>query len=228
MVEQPSWKSEGLGTKKRVALWLVQEVGAGSVFTKEQLRAAFEGVSQVDRRMRELRDHGWQIDTNREDPALDPSEHRFVSQGVPVWEPGMASRKPAESVGAAQRRAVLVKDNYLCRTCGIGNGEAYGDDHGATSQLDIARRKVLLPEGDIEVQLVTECNRCRTGGRGECDLGAFGSALEQLSPYERKMLFSWMERDARAFNEVEKLWGVYRTMPAAARATAREMSLAHT
>lgn len=224
MVATPSWTDEGFGTKKRVALWLVQEVGIGSVFTKEQLRTAFDGVSQVDRRMRELRDHEWQIDTNREDPALDPSEHRFVRQGVPVWEPGMASRKTTESVGAVQRRAVLMKDNYLCRTCGIGNGETYADGHGATSHLDIARRRVTLPGGGIEVQLVTECNRCRVGGRdAECDLGAFASALKRLSLYEQKMLSSWVERDTRAFNEVEKLWGVYRTLPASARAEVRGM-----
>ncbi|WP_033332111.1 MULTISPECIES: hypothetical protein [Streptomyces] len=226
VVAIPSWTDEELGTKKRVALWLVQEVGLGSVFTKEQLRTAFEGVSQVDRRMRELRDHEWQIDTNREDPALDPSEHRFVKQGVPVWEPGMGSRKASESVGAVQRRSVLLKDNYLCRTCGIGNGEAYADGHGATSHLDIARRPVTLPGGGTEVQLVTECNRCRVGGRDAgADLSAFASALAQLSAYERKMLSAWMEQDARGFNEVEKLWGVYRTLPAAARADVRDMLL---
>ncbi|MFD0904579.1 hypothetical protein [Actinomadura sediminis] len=224
MAVAPSWTDERLGTKKRVALWLVQEVGVSNVFTKEQLRTAFEGVSQVDRRMRELRDHEWQIDTNREDPTLDPSEHRFVRQGLPVWEPGVAGRKATDSVGAVQRRAVLMRDNYLCRACGIGNGEAYPDGHGATSQLDIARRSVTLPSGEIKVQLVTECNRCRVGGReAGIDLSAIAMALAQLSPYERKMLSTWMERDARAFNEVEKLWGVYRTLPASARAEVRSM-----
>jgi hypothetical protein len=224
MVAIPSWTDEELGTMKRVALWLVQEVGIGSVFTKEQLRTAFDGVSQVDRRMRELRDHEWKIDTNREDPALDPREHRFVRQGLPVWEPGIASRKATESVGAVQRRAVLMEDNYLCRTCGIGNGEAYADGYGATSHLDIARRQVTLPGGGTEVQLVTECNRCRVGGRdADCDLSALAAALAQLSAYERKMLSAWMERDARSFNEVEKLWGVYRTLPASARAEVRSM-----
>ncbi|MEV0752354.1 hypothetical protein [Streptosporangium sp. NPDC050280] len=226
MTATPSWTDEGLGTKKRVALWLVQEVGTGSVFTKEQLRTAFDGVSQVDRRMRELRDHEWQIDTNREDPALDSREHRFVRQGLPVWEPGMASRKATESMGAVQRRTVLMEDNYLCRTCGIGNGEAYADDYGATSHLDIARRQVNLPGGGTEVQLVTECNRCRVGGRdANCDLSALKVAVTQLSAYERKMLSAWIERDARSFNEVEKLWGVYRTLPAAARAEIRGMLL---
>lgn len=224
MVAIPPWTDESLGTMKRVALWLVQEVGVGNVFTKEQLRTTFDGVSQVDRRMRDLRDHEWQIDTNREDPSLDPREHRFVQQGLPVWQPGVGNRKPTGSVGAVQRRAVLVRDNYLCRTCGIGNGEAYADDSGATSQLDIARRPVTLPDGSTEVQLVTECNRCRVGGRDAgSDLRTFKEALEALSAYERKMLSAWMEQDARSFNEVEKLWGVYRTLPEPARDQARSM-----
>lgn len=226
MLAMPSWTDKKLGTMKRVALWLMQEVGPGSVFTKEQLRAAFDGVSQIDRRMRELRDYEWQIDTNREDSTLESWEHRFVRQGLPVWEPGVANRKAAEAISASQRRTVLMEDNYLCRSCGIGIGEAYSDGYGTTSQLDIARRQVTLPSGDKEVQLVTECNRCRVGGRDVVsDLRTLTAALERLSAYERKMLSAWIEQDSRSFNDVEKLWGLYRTLPTPARNQFRSMLL---
>lgn len=88
----PSWTDQKLGTMKRAGLWLVAVVGEGNVFTKEDVKKAFPGVSQADRRVRDLRDFGWRIDTNREDLTLGQHEQRFVAQGEPVWEPGKGTR----------------------------------------------------------------------------------------------------------------------------------------
>lgn len=85
----PDWTNEKMGTMVRAALWLATEVGEGNVYTKEQLNAAFPGVSQIDRRVRDLRDRGWVIATNRDDALLAPHESRFVRAGEPIWEPGM-------------------------------------------------------------------------------------------------------------------------------------------
>ncbi|WP_448319452.1 hypothetical protein [Streptomyces sp. CO7] len=213
----PSWEDENLGTMKRVALWLIQVVGVGNTFTKNQLRETFQGVSQVDRRMRDLRDFDWKIDTNREDISLEADEHRFVAQGIPVWEPGKATRKTGSTVSAAQRHEVLMRDGRMCRSCGIGPGEKYvGTD--VTSQLDIARREVKLPDGRTEVQLVIECNRCRIGNRElTADLGDVLRRIERLPAMEKKIFSAWVGQDARAFSELEEIWADYRTLPAEAR-----------
>src|SRR4051794_13683960 len=89
----PAWDDTSTkhGTKIRVALWLLSVVGEGHLFTKAQLRDAFPGVEQVDRRMRDLRPHGWQLLTNREDASLSPDELRFVKAGEEVWDPRKAS-----------------------------------------------------------------------------------------------------------------------------------------
>lgn len=122
----PSWKDPNLGTMKRVALWLLAEVGEGNEFTKEQMRSVFPGVSQIDRRMRDLRSFGWRIDTNREDPTLTAAQQRFVSSGQPVWEKGMASRiASASAIGAVQRREIISNDGNMCRSCGITPGQVY-------------------------------------------------------------------------------------------------------
>jgi hypothetical protein len=60
------------------ALWLAAEVGEGGVFTKEQVRQAFPGISQADRRIRDLRDYGWVIHTNTDDASLASGEQRLV------------------------------------------------------------------------------------------------------------------------------------------------------
>ncbi|WP_181785781.1 hypothetical protein [Streptomyces phytophilus] len=217
-----SWLDPTLGTMKRAALWLVSEVGVGKTFTKEQLRAAFPGVSQVDRRMRDLRDFGWRIDTNREDATLDPHEQRFVEQGDPVWLPGRATRRAGTAaIGAGRRREVLARDGNMCRSCGITPGGLYdGTDEAA--QLDIARREVVKPGGVRTTELVTECRRCRVGGRSlVADLDEVIRAASALSPSERSILAGWLEDDQRNFTPLERLWSAYRSLPEQSRAQLR-------
>ncbi|MET9481889.1 hypothetical protein [Streptomyces sp. NPDC006638] len=220
----PSWTDTNYGTMKRAALWLVSVVGEDGIFTKEDVKAAFPGVSQADRRVRDLRDYGWQIDTHREDLALGQHEQRFVKQGVPVWEPGKAT-KPGVSVTQTQRRDVLAKDGHLCRSCGIAPGEVYAGSY-ETAQLDIARRTVKQPAGADEVELVAECNRCRVGGRGQAvDLGTLLAGIENLGGLERKILSGWVSEDKREFSTVERLWAQYRTLPSESRTKVREALL---
>ncbi|MFJ3643499.1 hypothetical protein ACIPRD_27620 [Streptomyces sp. NPDC090108] len=217
----PSYEDTKLGTMKRAALWLVTEVGEGNIFTKEAVKAVFPGVSQADRRVRDLRDHGWQIDTNREDASLGQHEQRFVRQGEPVWEPGKGTR-PSATITQTQRRDVLAKDGHFCRSCGIAPGEIYAGTY-ESAQLDIARRVVRQPDGSEAVELVAECNRCRVGGRGlTADAGKVLAGAEGLSGMERRMLTDWIDADKREFSRVELIWADYRTLPEESRARIRQ------
>ncbi|GGR78411.1 hypothetical protein GCM10010252_16370 [Streptomyces aureoverticillatus] len=220
-MDLPSWTDPKLGTMKRAGLWLVTMVGEGNVFTKEDVKAAFPGVSQADRRVRDLRDHGWQIDTNREDASLGQNEQRFVKQGEPVWQPGKGTR-PGTSITQTRRREVLKQDGHFCRSCGIAPGEVYAGTY-ESAQIDIARRMVRQPDGTETTELVAECNRCRVGGRGTVtDLGELLKRAEGLSGLERKMLSGWMERDQREFSAAEVFWADYRTLPEESRAKIRD------
>ncbi|WP_171168345.1 hypothetical protein [Streptomyces sp. I05A-00742] len=218
----PSWQDKGkYGSKVRAALWLETVVGEGNIFTKPQLREAFPDVAQIDRRMRDLRDHDWTIHTKREDPSLKQEEQRYVKKGAEIWIPGQAkSEKLKPSLTAAQRTKTMVADSFLCRSCGIGAGEFYSD--GGQSQLDVARRRVRLENGLEEVQLVTECSRCRIGGRDRvADLDAVIKGWEELIPIEQRVFASWVEDDQRKLSGLEKLWGVYRSLPEDARETVK-------
>ncbi|MFE5948050.1 hypothetical protein [Streptomyces sp. NPDC056480] len=220
----PSWLDRKYGSKVRAGLWLASVVKEGNVFTKGQLRAAFPEVAQIDRRVRDLRDHGWQIDTRREDESLNLDEQRFVKKGAEVWLPGQ-SKSPKEKAGltAAQRTKVLLADSFLCRSCGIGAGESFGDAAGQDAQLDVARRQVLMPDGRTETQLVTECNRCRVGGRDrQVDVGSIVRTLGRLSVLERAVFADWLEAGLRNPGPMERLWGEYRTLPEDARNAVRD------
>ncbi|MFI9468826.1 hypothetical protein ACIHBQ_15295 [Streptomyces sp. NPDC052492] len=219
----PSWQETNagghkLGSMARAALWLVQEVGEGEIFTVADLRAAFPDIAQIDRRMRGLRDYGWEIATAREDPRLRSQERRFVTRGKDVWEPGQAKTPSHKSsITSAQRAKVLQEDRYLCRTCGITGGEAY-DDGVALAVLNVARRPVTLADGSVTHQLVTECQRC---GRGMVDrsvhLPELLDKIAALAPLERSVLSSWVKNDKRTYSSLEVLWGLYRTLPEESR-----------
>ncbi|MFD5567172.1 hypothetical protein [Streptomyces cadmiisoli] len=216
----PSWQDKSLGSTARGALWLVSEIGEGNIFTKSQLREAFPDVAQIDRRLRSLRDHGYRIDTSRDDPSLLQQEQRFVTQGADVWVPGKSKTpRHKNSLTATQRAQVLYADNHLCRSCGIGVGEAYEEGGLELAKLNVARRKVLDPDGNVQHQLIAECKRCGVAGGPdrEVDLGALLDLVQDLAPIEQRLFAKWISSDQRTLSPIEKLWGIYRTLPDASR-----------
>lgn len=203
---------------KRVALWLAQEVGEGNVFTKDSLRAAFPGVAQVDRRARELRKFEWVINTNKEEAALEANEQRLVKKGIPVWEPGKAALKGGGAISAAERRRIFDRDGHMCQSCGVGAGDEYPDGGYSRAQLTIARRKVLLPGGGQQVEAVTECDRCRVGGRNTAaDAGAVLERVQNLQGIEREIFLGWIKEGGREMSRIERLWADFRALPPEAR-----------
>jgi hypothetical protein len=221
----PSWADTSVGgTKIRVALWLLSEVGEGNTFTKAQLRDAFPQVEQVDRRMRDLRDHSWKIATNKEDASLTPNELRFVKAGEKVWEPGKSSPSMT-TISNKQRMAVIAGDDYMCVVCGIAGGETYPDSaHGETAQLSVSRRSMAGPDGRTSTQYVTECKRCKAGASPQTmpSLEVVLSGIAALSPRDREVLASWVSRDRRQPRRVDQLWSEYRRLPAESREVVAE------
>ncbi|MCX5056807.1 MULTISPECIES: hypothetical protein [unclassified Streptomyces] len=217
----PAWDDPDLkaGTMVRGALWLVQVVGEGNTFNKEQLRKAFPGVTQADRRIRGLRDYGWVILTNTEDATLTSEDQRFDKAGVPVWDP--AARRaatPQKAVSSKERQAVMTRDHFMCTVCGISGGEAYYDDSNQTAVLSVTRRKTILPNADEDFLLVTECKRCRSGADGSTARADEALAeIRCLDPEDQRRLLRWMERGRRGTTPLERAWNAYRRMPADAR-----------
>ncbi|MEW2393734.1 hypothetical protein AB0933_35815 [Streptomyces venezuelae] len=217
----PTWNDPELkaGTMIKGALWLVQEIGAGQTFTKEQLREAFPGVSQADRRLRDLRDYGWVILTNTEDATLLAEDQRFVKAGVPVWDP--AARRaaaPQKAISAKEKQSVMARDDFMCTVCGIAGGEPYIDDSNQTAVLSVTRRETHLPDGRKETLLVTECKRCRAGFDGAPSRADVVLAdIKALDPGEQRRFSHWVKRGRRGSTPLERAWNAYRRLPSAAR-----------
>lgn len=199
------------GTMVRGALWLLQVVGEGNTFTKNQLRDAFPGVSQVDRRIRDLRDYGWIVYSSAEDATLLTEDQRFVRAGVPVWNPkARRANAPDKAISTKERQAVLVRDGHMCTLCGIAGSEPYPDDPVMTAVLAVSRRTVTSRDGREEQVLVTECKRCRSGGPpAPMDVSDAVAAADDLSPGELRRLIRWMERGRRGATELDRAWATY-------------------
>ncbi|MFG2087588.1 hypothetical protein [Spirillospora sp. NPDC048824] len=218
----PAWNDPDLkaGSMVRAALWLVQEVGEGNTFTKEQLRAAFPGVSQIDRRVRDLRDYGWGILASTEDASLTSEEQRFAKTGAAVWDPKeRRAAAPHNAPSAKEIRATLERDDFLCTVCGISGGEEYPDDPNRTAVLSVSRRATVLPDGHEEVLLLTECKRCRSGSsEAAARADEVAADIRILDPAERRRLARWIKRNRRVSTPVDRVWSAYRRLPTGARA----------
>lgn len=199
----------------RGALWLLQVVGEGNTFTKNELRDAFPGVTQADRRIRDLRDYGWVVHSSTEDASLLSEDQRFVKAGVEVWDPhAKRQAAPQKAITAKERQAVLAQDGYMCTLCGIAGGEPYPDDSVLTAVLAVSRRPITGPDGCKEMTLVTECKRCRAGS-APAPLAAEDvlARARDLEPGERRRLLRWMERGRRGATDLDRAWATYLRVP---------------
>lgn len=220
-MQQPTWDDPDLsaGAMVRGGLWLLQVVGEGNTFTKNELRDAFPGISQVDRRIRDLRDYGWVVYSSTEDATLMAEDQRFVKAGVAVWDPkARRAAAPHKAIPSKERQGALVRDGYMCTLCGIAGGEPYPDDAVMTAVLSVFRRAVTGTDGRETEVLVTECKRCNAGrGDPHVDARDVLTAARQLGSGELRRLLRWVERGRRGSTELDRAWGAYLRVPSEQR-----------
>lgn len=214
----PQWNDPSLkaGTMIRTALWLLSEVGVGNVFTKEKHKAAFAGVTQADRRLRDLRDYGWVFHTSIEDLTLNSEEQRFVRAGASVWESGVRRDAARRIITAKERMEVLAANDYQCAVCGVAGGESYFDAPHMTAVLSVSRRTVTTSDGQRRVMYVSECKRCSSGeGEQSLDVPGFLVNVGRLEQSDRALFASWTEGGRR--EPLDRVWAQFRRLPANAR-----------
>ena len=197
---------------KRAALWLVDMVGEGEIFTKEDLRLDFPTVAQIDRRVRDLRSHGWVIHTYSDDPSLSKDEQRLVRIGGHVWERGYVSPTTPDIATPKQRSEALAAANHHCMFCGAVAGESYDDDPLKIAKLTVVRG---ADEGWLSC-----CLRCRQGGAVPSSTHEFYRWYERLTRYEKRVLQTWVTHLQRAPTDIDRAWDAYRRLSQEDRAEA--------
>ncbi|MFF9034074.1 HNH endonuclease [Streptomyces sp. NPDC014892] len=217
-VPPPEWTDEKIGIKVRLALWLRDVVGEGNVFTKAQLREAFPESAQVERRLRDLREHEWEIETKLTRVSLKPGEFLFAHAGEPLWDPATrAARVARRSPSTRVRREVLERDGQACARCGLRAGAV---------PLDVAFVVSPVHGGAADPDnLITLCPTCNVAVKraarppGEEEVW---SRMVGLSEGEQSRLLAWMALDRRPVSAIEEVWQLYRTAPISQRNALKE------
>jgi hypothetical protein len=216
-VNRPRWDDPqfSAGAMVRAALWLLDVVGEGNTFTKEQAREAFPGLSQVDRRIRDLRDFGWIIHTRSDDAMLLLEEQRFVKAGIPVWDPQARRKAQTKTITSKERLAALAADGYQCTICGVAGGEPYPESSNETAVLGITRKAVQAADGELHEQLITECKRCKAGKAdpSTMDVSRLLAEIRTLDQADQDRLQRWIERGKRGPTPLDRVWNGYRRLP---------------
>lgn len=217
----------GKSSKAKVAHYLATNVGEGHVFTMGAVRDALPRINQIDRRMRELRELGWEIRTYRDRTNLAPNEYLLEKIGDRVWESSYVPPKKS-GVSAVLRRKVFERDENRCRECGIGAGEEYPDLRGRKARMTIGH---WVPKerggGDDFDNLRTECSICNEPAKNltetPVDPNLVKAKVKNLSRRERERLMAWVLAGRRTFDDVEEVWAMYRRIPGPAQDDVRAL-----
>jgi len=203
------------GAENKLAAWLAFNVEVGDSFTMPQLRHALgDGVvpndaEHLNRRLRSLRDVGWQLPTIKDDASLHIGEYQLLAVG---WHPGIGKRPRRNSVSKTMRRLVFERDHSRCVICGVGAGEPYPDGTGALCSLTIGHRIPNARRGsskDIN-NLQAECKHCNEPARQEIrspdTLDEVLPLALKLSRAEARKLHSWLVAGHRTRDNVDEIF----------------------
>jgi hypothetical protein len=139
-------RNSGGSGKDRLLRYFLANVGA--VITKEQLQYVAKTLQEHPRRVRELAEEGWQIDSHYDSPRLRPGEYVLT-------DPQQLGAKARQHI--KQRHEILERARWRCQKC------------GADPQVDDIRLQVhhIQPvhrggEND-EGNLIALCDACHAG-----------------------------------------------------------------
>jgi hypothetical protein len=212
----------------RAACWLASEVGEGGIFTKEELRDALPGVAQIDRRVRDLRKHGWVIEEARQGAGLVANQQRLATIGTAVWDKEARMAAPISVISAKVREEVFFRDGHACRRCGIAAGEVFDDDASVTARLTAGH---LYPDSlggkATAADLITTCQRCNESlqqvTQNYADSDQVLKHISSLGVSQQERLALRIIRDSREVDDVDTVWREYRQLPGVDRERVKGM-----
>lgn len=104
-------------------------------------------IQEHPRRVRELTEEGWQIESNLDRPELDPGQYLMVSS---------AQLPPRARRAIKLRYEIFDRDGYRCLSCGATRGEG--------RRLQVHHTKPVSAGGDNAPEnLETLCDDCHAG-----------------------------------------------------------------
>lgn len=195
------------GAIPRAASWLRWNVVPGERFTTRQLRMALglRDQEHFQRRLRDLRDEGWDYTTSKTDPKLG-QECVLVKYG---WWPGEGKRPSKGRISAKLRRQVFARDGSRCVICGRSAEDFYDDGRRVVLTAGHIRPASLGGRAELD-NLQTECSRCNEAARADTgtvsDPAAVLQEVKELKYGERAKLYSWIEAGKRSRSTLDRVY----------------------
>jgi hypothetical protein len=201
----------------------IASVGEEQTFTKLQLFSAVPNVAQADRRMRDLRSMGWEIDNYKVNPRLNADEYLLKKIGVRIDLGEAAPKTVRKNITGPKRRRILERDGHTCQVCGIAAGMEFPDAPGRTAVLTIGHIIPVNRGGtNDDDNLRVECQRCGDESRDvTTDPPTKGAVLARIrhlgSTKEKRRLFGMMQAGRRIPDDTEKVFNDWARLPYAHR-----------
>lgn len=148
-----------IGSKKLIGEFLKRHVG--EVVTSKQIQDVVPGVAEWARRVRDLREEGWNISSHKDRTDLKPGE--YVLEAEPP-KPGESGYKFPRKMSDRLRSQVLERNGYTCQMCGIGVGDLAEDGRKATLHVGHIIDRDHGGKDELS-NLRVMCSRCNQGAK---------------------------------------------------------------
>lgn len=149
-----------LGSKAKLAQYFQENIG--KVLSSKELQEVAGGVVEWGRRIRELRQAGWSIETHNDRADLTPGEYILVSPPPP----GIDHYKISRPISNKLRAQVLERNGYTCQMCGAGAGDPVEDYPDRKVRLHIGHIIDKSHGGkDKMANLRAICSQCNEGAK---------------------------------------------------------------
>lgn len=148
-----------IGSKEKLRRYLRGRIG--QVVSHSELQQASGGAAEWARRLRELRDEGWQIKSHNDRSDLKPGE--YVLEGISQEAKHYAFSRP---VSKRIRAYILERNGYTCQMCGAAAGDPDEQNPGRTVRLHIGHIVDRSHGGKDELtNLRALCSTCNQGAK---------------------------------------------------------------
>lgn len=145
-----------VGAKRALRQFFLNNIGR--VIESRELRDASGGAGQYGRRMRELREEGWVIQSHLDNSALKPGQYL-------VLEAPRSDAAIAKGMSARLRATVLDRDGFTCQMCGLAAGDI-DPSTGRRVRLHLGHIKDKSLGGKDELSnLRALCSTCNQGAK---------------------------------------------------------------
>lgn len=146
-------------SRERIRRFLFDNVGV--VIDSGQLQEASGEARAISRRIRELREEGWQIKTHNDRSDLKPGQYILEETSIRPQHHTFVRR-----ISKRTRAQVLARDGYTCQMCGVTGGDYDDRDPSRPVRLYVGHVVHKSNGGSDEPDnLRTLCCDCNQGAK---------------------------------------------------------------